>query len=119
MPSNTPIYAPADGVIQTVARNRPGRQLLNIQHPSGYLTRYLHLNSISVRNGQRVKTGELLGYSGMTGGVSTGPHLHWEAHIPVYKKPFPPVGPTYMFVKALPRLSRRKKPRKRATRLKR
>ncbi|MEO9382502.1 M23 family metallopeptidase [Chromobacterium phragmitis] len=103
MPSNTPIYAPADGVVQTVARNRPGAgNYINIQHPSGYLTRYLHLNSISVRNGQRVKTGELLGYSGMTGGVSTGPHLHWEAHIPVYKKPFPPVGPTYMLCQGAP-----------------
>lgn len=103
MPSNTPIYAPANGVVQSVAFNRPGAgNYIAIQHPSGYLTRYLHLNSISVKNGQMVKTGDLIGYSGMTGGVSTGPHLHWEAHTPVYKNPFPPVGPTNLLCDGAP-----------------
>lgn len=103
MPSNTPIYAPADGVVQTVATQRVGAgNYISIQHPNGYLTRYLHLNSISVHNGQRVQTGELIGYSGMTGGISTGPHLHWEAHQPGYKNPFPPVGPTYLLCEGAP-----------------
>ncbi|KUM04280.1 M23 family metallopeptidase [Chromobacterium subtsugae] len=97
LPSNTPIYAPADGVVERVAFNvNNAGNFINLKHPNGYLTRYLHLNSISVKSGQRVHAGDLLGYSGMSGGNNTGPNLHWEAHYLVYKNPSPPKGPTSM-----------------------
>ena len=48
-----------------------------INHPSGYHTRYAHLSKMNVRPGQVVKKGQLIGLSGATGGV-TGPHLHYE-----------------------------------------
>lgn len=38
---------------------------------------YCHLSRISVQAGQQVRTGQLLGYTGMTGNI-TGPHLHYE-----------------------------------------
>jgi len=46
-----------------------------IHHDNGLASIYAHLSVISVKQGQRVATGDLLGYSGNTG-YTTGPHLH-------------------------------------------
>lgn len=46
-----------------------------VKHNNGLSTIYAHLSVISVNNGQVLKTGDLIGYSGNTG-YSTGPHLH-------------------------------------------
>jgi len=51
-----------------------------IDHGSGRKTRYAHLRSLSVRFGQYVSKGQLLGYMGTTGN-STGIHLHFEIHL--------------------------------------
>ena len=50
---------------------------VEVKHEDGTATRYGHLKSIKVTRGQKVKAGEVLGYSGSTG-KSTGPHLHFE-----------------------------------------
>ena len=47
-----------------------------IDHGMGLFTESLHFSRIDVKEGQHVKTGDLLGLSGATGRV-TGPHLHW------------------------------------------
>jgi murein DD-endopeptidase MepM/ murein hydrolase activator NlpD len=41
---------------------------------------YAHLSKFNVTNGQKVNSGDLIGFSGNTG-RSKGPHLHWEKHI--------------------------------------
>ncbi len=46
-----------------------------VKHDNGLSTIYGHLSVISAVNGQRLETGDLIGYSGNTG-YSTGPHLH-------------------------------------------
>ncbi len=44
-------------------------------------TRYAHMSSYCVEDGEEVQAGQLLGYSGNTGGSSTGCHLHFEASV--------------------------------------
>ena len=50
-----------------------------INHGYGYQTLYGHMSKFSVRPGQKVKRGDLIGSVGNTG-TSTGPHLHYEVH---------------------------------------
>jgi murein DD-endopeptidase MepM/ murein hydrolase activator NlpD len=77
-PRGTDVYAAADGVIAVanVSSSGYGNEIV-INHGYGYKTRYAHLNGFAVRQGQKVKRGELIGYVGNTG-LSTAPHLHYE-----------------------------------------
>jgi murein DD-endopeptidase MepM/ murein hydrolase activator NlpD len=50
---------------------------VRIKHDSVYETTYGHLSHISVKKGQTVDRGEVIGYMGNSG-RSTGPHLHYE-----------------------------------------
>ncbi|TVQ91273.1 MAG: M23 family metallopeptidase [Bacteroidetes bacterium] len=77
-PTGTPVYAPGNGVVTTVERNRHGYGLMVvIDHGYGYETLYAHLSRFNVRVGQEVRRGEIIGFVGNTG-VSTAPHLHYE-----------------------------------------
>jgi len=71
------VIATADGtVLVSEYRDNIGNMIL-IDHGFGYTTRYGHLASFLVREGQRVKRGQVIGTVGTTG-RSTGPHLHYE-----------------------------------------
>ncbi|WP_235362640.1 M23 family metallopeptidase [Campylobacter subantarcticus] len=75
----TPIYAPANGVVEYAAysNNGYGYSVILI-HNFGFKTVYAHMTRQDVvKAGQFVKKGDLLGYTGNTG-LSTGPHLHYE-----------------------------------------
>ena len=75
--TGTPVYATGNAtVIKQGWQSGYGLTIL-LDHGFGYQTVYAHLNKINVRNGQKVKRGEIIGTVGSTG-KSTGPHLHYE-----------------------------------------
>lgn len=77
-PAGTPIYATADGVVETAGRHEGGYgNHVIINHGYGYKTLYGHMYRIKIRAGHRVKRGEVIGWVGSTG-KSTGPHCHYE-----------------------------------------
>ncbi len=83
----TPIYAIADGIVNTVQIGcRVGNyrcgggfgNYIDIRHEAlGYLSRYAHLTRVNVNRGDQIIKGDVIGIMGNTG-HSTGPHLHIE-----------------------------------------
>jgi murein DD-endopeptidase MepM/ murein hydrolase activator NlpD len=79
-PTGTPVRAAAHGAI-TEAQTMGGYgRMVEIEHGAGLTTRYAHLSTIAVTNGQKVRKGDIVGYVGSTG-RSTGPHLHYETRV--------------------------------------
>jgi murein DD-endopeptidase MepM/ murein hydrolase activator NlpD len=76
--AGAPVTAPADGIV-VLAAAKPFTlegNLLMIDHGMGLNSAFLHLSEIDVKQGDRVKQGQLIGRIGRTG-RATGPHLHW------------------------------------------
>ncbi len=77
-PLGTPIYATADGKVQSVSYDEAGYgNHVILAHGYGYGTLYGHMIKANVRPGQEVDRGEVIGWVGSTG-KSTGPHCHYE-----------------------------------------
>ena len=73
-----PVHATGDGVVTVADEEYYGYgNCIMVDHGFGYVTRYAHLNSIDVAVGDKVRRGDLIGYSGKSGRI-TGPHLHYE-----------------------------------------
>jgi murein DD-endopeptidase MepM/ murein hydrolase activator NlpD len=91
-PIGTPIYATANGTIETAGNtgNGYGNHVV-INNGYGYSTLFGHMFRIKVKSGQKVKRGEIIGWVGNTG-KSTGPHCHYEVH-----RNGDPVDPVYYF----------------------
>lgn len=84
-PVGTRIVAMADGVVTYAGW--PGTAyhwaygiMIVVDHGNGYQTRYGHLSRLNCYMGQRVKAGDVIGYTGNTG-RSSGPHLHFETRV--------------------------------------
>lgn len=75
-----PVYAANDGVVVMTRDNYSEGNSVLLHHGGSLYTTYYHLSKISVKQGAKVKQGQLLGRVGRTGRV-TGPHLHWAAKI--------------------------------------
>ena len=77
-PQGEPVYAVADGTVRDVLRSRKGLgNIVEIDHGSGYVTRYALLGDISVVRGRSVKRGQQVGTVGISAGAFA-PHLHYE-----------------------------------------
>lgn len=76
-PKGTPVYAPADGIVEIVRSSKSAGNWVMINHQNGYKSVYMHFDKFGVKEGQQVKRGQVIGYIGNTG-YSTGPHLHYE-----------------------------------------
>lgn len=79
-PQGTEIYATGDGVVLSADDKSHGYGLrVCIKHEYGYETWYAHMSKFAVKEGQKVKRGQLIGFVGSTG-LSTAPHVHYEVH---------------------------------------
>jgi len=79
-PVGTPVLAPADGVVKFIQYNQNSGygNVVSLSHNYGFESYYAHLmNKPIVKEGQFVKKGDIIAYSGNSG-MSTGPHLHYE-----------------------------------------
>ena len=77
-PTGTEIYVTGDGVVEKIDRSQRGYgNSIIINHGYGIKTIYGHMNAFNVKQGQKVKRGDVIGFVGNTG-LSTAPHLHYE-----------------------------------------
>ena len=96
-PYGTPIMAVGDGVVEAAAHGRGNGKYVKIKHNGTYSTQYLHMRKILVKQGQRVKQGDVIGEVGRTG-LATGPHVcfrFWKNGVQVdhRKEEFPSAEP--------------------------
>jgi murein DD-endopeptidase MepM/ murein hydrolase activator NlpD len=73
----TKVLAAREGNVVFVGSRSGYGNIVIISHSFGYRTVYAHLSSTTVTRGQRITSGQMIGYIGNTG-RSTGPHLHFE-----------------------------------------
>ncbi len=72
-----PVFATADGIVVRAARAGNLGRAVYVVHRFGYETRFGHLSTILVEEGQEVRRGDTLGWVGNSG-RATGYHLHYE-----------------------------------------
>ena len=72
-----PVRAVAGGTVVAAGPSGGYGNMVEVEHGSGFSTRYGHLSQIDVAPGQSVAPGAILGRVGSTG-RSTGAHLHYE-----------------------------------------
>ncbi len=78
--ANAPVQAPAQGRVTAVGFDPKLGNLVKVDHGFGIETLYGHLAKALVKEGQRVKRGEVVGLVGSTG-LATGPHLHYMVKV--------------------------------------
>ncbi len=83
----TPIRAPADGSVLKVVMNGLGYSYITLQHNGDMQTVYGHISSATVKEGDSVTFGQVIGRSGGEPGsigaglLTTGPHLHFAVKV--------------------------------------
>jgi murein DD-endopeptidase MepM/ murein hydrolase activator NlpD len=78
VPEDTPIKGAEDGEVIYAGNGLKGYgNLILVRHANDYVSVYAHANEISVKRGDQIKRGDVIGSSGQTGNVST-PQLYFE-----------------------------------------
>ena len=77
VPTGTVVAAAGGGKIALARERIVTGFTVVVEHLPGVYSLYYHLDSLAVREGQRVSAGDPIGTVGSTG-LATGPHLHWE-----------------------------------------
>jgi len=75
-----PVYATANGTIESAERSGAYGNLIEIDHGFGLVTRYGHLSKFAITSGSTVSRGDVIGYTGTTG-RATGAHVHYEVWV--------------------------------------
>jgi len=98
-PIGTPVHSIGDGIVVRAGNNGQAGRMVQIKHNGTYSTSYLHLSRYgsSIRVGNSVKQGQIVGYVGSSG-LSTGPHLDFRFYksgkaVDPLKVKSPPVKP--------------------------
>lgn len=73
----TPIVATAEGTVALATFSPSFGKVVVLDHGFGFMTRYAHAQELMVRQGQRIRRGQVIAKMGSTG-RSTGSHLHYE-----------------------------------------
>ncbi|MBG40012.1 MAG: peptidase M23 [Flavobacteriales bacterium] len=84
--SNASVKATLGGVVIFSDWSVSGGHTIIVQHPENIISVYMHNSSITKKNNELVKAGEVIGIVGNSGETSYGPHLHfelWQNGIPI------------------------------------
>jgi len=79
-PTGTPIVATADGEVTFVGQLERYGWVVELDHGHGYETAYGHCSVVRVKEGEKVKRGQVIALVGNSG-RSIGPHLHYEVRV--------------------------------------
>lgn len=80
VPTGTPIVVTGNGIVEVVESNSTYGNYVNIRHGDRVVSRYAHMQRSTVKEGQVLHRGDVIGFVGSTG-RSTGPHLHYEVRV--------------------------------------
>ena len=78
LPENTAVSSVSDGRVLFAEWTSETGFVIIIEHLNGLTSVYKHNSSLSKTQGEYVRRGEVIGFSGNTGELTSGPHLHFE-----------------------------------------
>ena len=79
-PKGSPIYATANGIVHKVGHSDDYGKFVELIHERKMITRYAHTSIVYVKEGSKIKKGDIIAAVGNTG-HSTGPHVHYEIEV--------------------------------------
>ena len=78
MPENSPVHSISEGIVVFAEWTSETGFVIILEHLNGLTSIYKHNSSIIKTQGDRIETGEIIAFTGNTGSLTTGPHLHFE-----------------------------------------
>ena len=78
MPENSPVHSISEGIVVFAEWTSETGFVIILEHLNGLTSIYKHNSSIIKTQGDRIETGEIIAFTGNTGSLTKGPHLHFE-----------------------------------------